>query len=415
MKVVPLPRASLGDYAPFVGFEAVDRLRESVADLQGLRVCHVSSTPYGGGVAELLYTMVPLMRDLGLSTDWFVLDRDDDFFTITKILHNALQGMGAEWLPEMTEKYFFVNRHNAESFVNDYDFVIVHDPQPAAMPMFMDRAQQKKGRWVWRCHLDLSSPVHEAWQFMAGLLDYYDGAIFTTEAYVPDDLVVPGFIIAPSIDPTNPKNIPLALEIAESVIARYGVDPKKPYLLQVSRFDPWKDPLGVIEAYLVAKGAVQDLQLVLIGSMAEDDPEGFHYFQKASERAEGLVDVFLLTNAHGIGNIGVNAFQVGADVVLQKSIREGFGLTVSEALWKAKPVVAGNVGGIPLQITDGVSGFLVNSVEECAERVLLLLNNPDLGERVGRAGRDTVRERFLTPRHILDYVELFKTLEARGD
>ncbi|MBU1669534.1 MAG: glycosyltransferase [Actinobacteria bacterium] len=410
LKAVPLPRSSLDDYAPFVGFEAVEVLRAEASDLEGSRVLHISSTPYGGGVAELLYTIVPLMRDLGLDADWFVLDRDDDFFTVTKILHNALQGMGAEWVPEMTEKYFAVNEANAEAFLNDYEFVIVHDPQPAAIPMFLDRSSGRLGQWVWRCHLDLSAPVVEAWRFIEGLLDHYSAAVFTTAAYIPEDLGIPGFIIAPSIDPTSPKNIPLSLEIAASVVARYGVDPAKPYLLQVSRFDPWKDPIGVIEAYLLARAAIPDLQLVLIGSMAEDDPEGFYYFQKASRRAEGLDGVFLLTNAHGIGNVGVNAFQVAADVVLQKSIREGFGLTVSEALWKGKAVVAGNVGGIPLQVSDGTSGFLVDSVEECAEKVLLLLNDPGLRESFGRAGRETVRRGFLTTRHVLDYLHLFKSL-----
>lgn len=410
MEQVPLPVAFLDDYSPFAGFEAVEQVRDAAEALRGVGVLHVSSTPYGGGVAELLHSIVPLMRDVGLRADWLVMDRDDEFFTITKIIHNALQGMGAAWVPEMAGKYMECNRSCAGSIPRGYDFTIVHDPQPAAIPGFLAESSARAGHWIWRCHIDISDPVREAWEFISSRLGHYDAAIFTSEAYAPTDIDVPIAIIPPSIDPTSPKNIALGLEVAQSVVARYGVDPNRPLLLQVSRFDPWKDPIGVIDAYEIAREEFSDLQLVLIGSMAADDPEGFHYYKKASERAEGVPDVHLLTNANGIGNIGVNAFQVASSVVLQKSLREGFGLTVSEALWKSKAVVAGNVGGIPLQVEDGVSGFLVDSIEECADRIAVLLREPDTRERMGLAGRAKVLERFLTPRHLLDYLQLFSQL-----
>ncbi|MDD5747783.1 MAG: glycosyltransferase [Actinomycetota bacterium] len=412
MECVPVPRASLDDYAPFVGFDAIKRIRNIGRDLEGARVLHISSTPYGGGVAELLQALVPLMKDIGLDVTWQVMDKDTDFFTITKILHNALQGMGAIWVPEMETKYMESNRLNAKDITGDFDFVVVHDPQPAAIASILDEGSGRKGKWIWRCHLDLSNPMPEAWSFMKSLLDSYDAAIFTTSVYAPSDLDVHIEVFPPSIDPVSPKNLPLGKEVVNTVVSGYGIDLNRPLLVQVSRFDPWKDPLGVIGAFEIVKSEIPTLQLVFLGSMAIDDPEGFHYYRVTAERAKDVPDVFLLTNTQGIGNIAVNAFQLAADVVVQKSIREGFGLVVSEALWKRKAVVAGNVGGIPLQIEDGVSGFLVNSIEECAEKVLFFLNNPEARESMGRAGRERVRERFLTPRNLENYLEMFKRMSS---
>lgn len=425
MQRVPVGRGSLNDYAPFVGYEKIEEVREMAARLKGARVLHINSTPYGGGVAELLYYLIPLMTDVGLEVEWRVLERDDGFFTITKALHNSLQGMRGLWSRAMASSYLAKSVQYAERFSGEFDFVVVHDPQPMAIPSLARELSPVAdgARWIWRCHVDLTDPDPEAWQFLSSFLDPYDSAIVSNARYVPEGMDVPVKVIAPSIDPLSPKNFELGPEVVGAVVTQYGLDTRKPMVVQVSRFDPWKDQIGVITAVEMAKQEVPDLQLVLIGSMAEDDPEGFHYYQKAADRAGEYDDMFLLTNMQGIGNIGVNAFQRAADVVLQKSLREGFGLTVSEALWKGKAVIGGDTGGIPSQVIDGVTGFLVESVEQCVDRMLYLLDNPGIGERTGLRGREHVRDNFLTPRNLVDYLSLFLELsrdasqpgEAGGD
>jgi trehalose synthase len=412
---VPVGEKSIEDYIEYVGTEQIERIKETAGTLSGLRVLHLSSTPYGGGVAELLNSLVPLMNCLGLDAHWQVLERDDGFFTITKILHNSLQGMGAEWTPELAEAYITKSREYAKSFKGSYDIVVIHDPQPAVIAGLLEEESRRSGAWIWRCHLDLSAPDPEALKLLNSLMTHcYECVIFTSAKFIPRDLQVDSTLMAPSIDPLNPKNMPLDPEVVREAVARYGLKPAPPMVVQVSRFDPWKDPLGVIDAVEIARQTVPDLQLVFIGSMANDDPEGYHYYRKTAERAADVPGVLLLTNVDGIGNLGVNAFQRAADVVLQKSIREGFGLTISEALWKSRAVVAGNVGGIPLQVEDGVNGFLVDSIEECADRIVRLLGDPEERERFGRAGRVKVRQQFLTTRHLEDYLNLFKRLSSAG-
>ena len=410
---VPLGIRSIDDYREYVGSEPVERIIKKAGELAGLRVLHLSSTPYGGGVAELLNALIPLKRSLGLDVHWQVLEPDEDFFTLTKILHNSLQGMGAEWTTEMAEAYIARSRGYAQSVRGHYDVVVVHDPQPAVIAGLLETQSKRHGAWVWRCHLDLTAPDPEALKLMKSLLRHcYECAVFTSPKFVPRGLRVPSRIIAPSIDPLSPKNMPMDSNVVDDAVARYGVNPKLPLAVQVSRFDPWKDPIGVIEAVEIARETFPDLQLVLIGSMANDDPEGYHYYQKTAHRAASMRSVVLLTNVDGIGNLGVNAFQRAADVVIQKSTREGFGLTISEALWKSRAVVAGNVGGIPMQIEDGSNGFLVNSVEECAERIVHLLRDPEERERFGREGRVRVTRQFLTTRHLEDYLDLFGRLSS---
>lgn len=416
MQRVPVGRSSLNDYAPFVGYEKIEEVRQLASRLKGARVLHINSTPYGGGVAELLYYMIPLMTDVGLEVEWRVLERDDGFFTITKALHNSLQGMRGLWSRAMASSYLAKSVQYAERFSGDFDFIIVHDPQPMAIPALARELSPVAdgAKWIWRCHLDLTDPDPEAWQFLSSFVEPFSAIVVSNSSYVHPKIERPIRVIAPSIDPLSPKNFELGFEVVSSVVTQYGIDTRKPMVLQVSRFDPWKDQIGVITAIEMARREVPDLQLVLIGSMAEDDPEGFHYYQKAADRAEECEDVFLLTNMQGIGNIGVNAFQRAADVVLQKSLREGFGLTVSEALWKGRAVIGGNTGGIPLQIIDGENGFLVESVEQCAEQVLYLLDNPGVRERLGRKGRDSVRAGFLTPRNLVDYLSLFLEISDGG-
>jgi len=412
---VPLGEKSIDDYVDCVEVEQVERIKEKAHELSGLRVLHLSSTPYGGGVAELLNALIPLMKNVGLDVRWQVLERDDEFFTVTKILHNSLQGMGAEWTAEMADAYIARSREYAKDFKDSYDIVVVHDPQPAVLAGLLEEQSRRNGAWIWRCHLDLSAPDPEAMELLNSLLTYcYEIAIFTSRKFIPRDLRVEPVLMAPSIDPLNPKNMPMEPSVVRDAVERYGVDPTLPMVVQVSRFDPWKDPLGVINAVEIAREMVPDLQLVFIGSMANDDPEGYHYYQKTAERAAAMPGVLLLTNVDGIGNLGVNAFQRAADVVVQKSIREGFGLTISEALWKSKAVVAGNVGGIPLQVDDGINGYLVDGVEECAERMVELLNDPKKRERFGRSGRAKVKKKFLTPRHLEDYLDLFQRFSESG-
>jgi len=410
MQNVVLTSKSLADYAPVVGDDVIADIEQLALPLQGARVIHISSTAYGGGVAEMLHTLIPLMRSAGLDAEWRVISGYDEFFTVTKNMHNALQGMALELTPAMRATYLHANVDNAVYFEDGFDFVIVHDPQPA--PLRMLRSTDS-GRWIWRCHIDLTAANPEYWGFLRPFVQMYDAAIFTMPSYVKSDLDIGKIaIIPPAIDPLSPKNAPMSIADAHRIVELYGVNPGSPLLVQVSRFDPWKDPLGVIEAYRGVKREIPDVQLVMIGSMAHDDPEGMEYYQRTKDYADNDPNVHLLSNLDGIGNVEVNAFQNVATVVLQKSLREGFGLTVAEGLWKNKPVVGGNVGGIPLQIEDGKSGFLVSSIEECIDRTLELMHNPVLANQMGAYGREEVRQKFLSTSNLRNYLRLFNDLSG---
>lgn len=411
---VPTTPKSIEAYRPVIGDERTEEILALAADLRGARVLHVNATAFGGGVAEILNTMIPLMNDIGLVADWQVIKGADEFFNITKAMHNSLQGMYYDWTPAAREIWLNYNKLNADLLDDSYDYVVIHDPQPAAILSFLDERQgSHRGKWVWRCHIDLTAAQVQVWDFLRPHVEKYDGAIFTLPAYVKDDLTGPAiFSVPPAIDPLSPKNVDLPLETANAILERYGVDPKRPMITQISRFDPWKDPLGVIDCYRASKREFPDLQLVMIASMASDDPEGWDWYERTVRRAGEDFDIHILSNLNGVGNIEVNAFQRTARVVIQKSIREGFGLVVSEALWKGRPVVAGNVGGIPLQIENGKTGFLVNSAEECTERLLFLLRNPARGDEMGALGVEFVRDRFLTTRYLRDYLNIFRQLSG---
>ncbi|HEY1331873.1 MAG TPA: glycosyltransferase [Actinomycetota bacterium] len=411
LTTVPVPPRRVDDLIETAGEQAVEGLRAAAAPLAGCRLLQINSTAFGGGVAELLFTQVALLNDLGIDTRWRVIEGSDDFFWITKAIHNALQGAEVPWTPKMRSTYLDQVRFNAETWDDDYDFVIIHDPQPAAILSILEEAGTRGGRWAWRCHIDLTAAFEPVWDFFAPFVDRYDAAVFTLQEFVRPGLHHPRIVaVPPSIDPTSPKNCWLGHSTIYEVLTRYGVDRSRPIALQVSRFDPWKDPLGVIDAYRLAKQEVTDLQLVMIASMASDDPEGMHWFQLTEEHRDGDPDVFLLTNLQGVGNLEVNAFQQASTVIVQKSLREGFGLVVSEGMWKERPVIGGNVGGIRLQIEDGESGFLVDSVSECAERLVGLVADPAERTRMGRAARERVRERFLTPRELVDYLQMLASL-----
>ena len=408
MQKVTLSTKSLADYAPVVGEDVIAELERLAKPLQGARVVHISSTAYGGGVAEMLHTLVPLMRNVGLDAEWRIISGNDEFFGVTKAMHNALQGMGLELTPAMRAAYLHSNVDNAVYFEDDFDFVIVHDPQPAPLRRL---SSGHDGKWIWRCHIDLTAANPEYWNFLRPYVEAYDAAIFTMQQYVKQDLRIGKIaLVPPAIDPLSPKNAPMTDEDSRRVVQMYGVDPDRPSLVQVSRFDPWKDPLGVIDVYRGVKKEFPDVQLVMVGSMAHDDPEGMEYYQRTKDYAEEDPDIHLLSNLDGVGNVEVNAFQRTATVVLQKSLREGFGLTVAEGLWKNKPVIGGNVGGIPLQIQEGVTGYLVSSVEECTERVLELMRHPDLSTAMGERGHEEVRQKFLSTANLRNYLNLFNDL-----
>ena len=413
---VPVTPKTLTNYRPIVGDAAVDEIRRLAGPLRGAGVLHLNATAFGGGVAEILSALIPLLNDLGLKADWQIISGADEFFAVTKAIHNGLQGMFVPWTPAMRDTWLHYNRLNANLMDGEYDFVVVHDPQPAGvLALALERGRPKVGKWVWRCHIDLTAAQPELWDFLRPFLAPYDAAVFTLKQYAKEDVPTPRvFCLPPAIDPLSPKNVPLAPNTVEAILSRYAIDPHRPLLAQVSRFDPWKDPLGVIDAYRVVKREVPEVQLVLVASMAHDDPEGWSYYERTARRAGEDMDIQILTNLTGAGNVEVNAIQTAARVVVQKSLREGFGLVVSEALWKGRPVVAGNVGGIPLQVLDGQTGYLANSRAECAERILHLLRHPKEADGMGAAGREHVRANFLITRYLCDHLKMFTAL-ASGD
>jgi trehalose synthase len=308
----------------------------------------------------------------------------------------------------MKKIYLEYNEANAQRLDLHHEFVVIHDPQPAAI---ISHQKIRVGKWIWRCHIDLSTPNPEFMNFLLPIMFQYDSLIFTMEQYVPEPLKSrKAAIIPPSIDPLSDKNKPLSEEVVLSIIDKYGIDPEKPIITQVSRFDPWKDPLGVIDAYRIVKKEMPNVQLLLIASMARDDPEGWTYYEKTTRHAADDLDIHLLTDLKGVGDIEVNAFQRASDVIIQKSLREGFSLSATEALWKEVPVVGGNVGGIPLQVIDGVNGFLVNNVQEAAERTLYLLKHPAEAKKMGAKGKEHVLKNFLITRHLEDYLKLLVSL-----
>ncbi|HDQ73579.1 MAG TPA: glycosyltransferase [Chloroflexi bacterium] len=401
----------LDDYQLIVGDEVIAEIKALAKPLEGARVVHVNATAFGGGVAEMLYTLAPLMNDVGIETEWQVIQGADEFYTVTKICHNGLQGMVVPFTDEMKDIWRRYNEMNAQYFEGDYDFVVIHDPQPAAM---LHYTEGKGGdHWAWRCHIDTSHPNPAYWDFFAPYINAYEAGIFTMEQYVGPGVSFEHLaIIPPRIDPLSPKNVPIAMERARDIVKRFGIDVDRPLITQVSRFDPWKDPLGVIDAYRIVKEQMPEVQLALVGSMASDDPEGWSYLDKTIRHAGEDFNIHILHNFHGVGALEVDAFQTVSDVVIQKSTREGFGLVVTEALWKGVPVVGGNVGGIPLQILDGETGFLVDTVEECAEKTLYLLQHPNERAQMGNAGREHVRQHFLSPHHLADYLRLFNQMRG---
>ncbi|HEU0028220.1 MAG TPA: glycosyltransferase [Ktedonobacterales bacterium] len=407
---VDVGKRSLRAYRGIVPDETLEELREAAAPLRNLRVLHLNATPYGGGVSELLRSVVPLLNDLGLRAKWQVISGGERFFHATKAIHNGLQGSARRITPDETAAYELTSRENAARLEVGGDIVVVHDPQPVALLSMRGKGD---ARWIWRCHIDTSAPNPQVWDFMRGYLSGYDVAVFTMPEFVPPDLPIARVeVIPPAIDPLSPKNLPLAERTARQIITWIGVELDSPLVTQVARFDPWKDPLGVIAAYRLVRQWIPNLQLALVGSMALDDPEGWDIYNQLVDMSQKDPLVHVFSNYTGVGNIEVNAFQRLSDVIIQKSVREGFGLVVSEALWKGTPVVAGRAGGIPLQMADGAGGLLVESPEECAEAVLKLMRDREGAAEMAKRGQDRVRERFLLPRLLLDELRLMAATAA---
>jgi len=388
-------------YAKQVGEEMVAAVIQAARPLYGLRLLHVNATFHGGGVAGMLHSLVPLMNDVGINADWSLLYGDPSLFQVTKKLHNALQGEEVSLCEGDLANYLRVNEAFARySPITGHDVIIVHDPQP--LPMI--RYVQRDTPWVWRCHIDISTPYESVWEALKPFILRYDGVAVSSEAFRKPDLPVETHIIAPAIDPLSELNRDLSPDEVERKLAQYAVPRDKPLLVQISRFDKWKDPLGVLEVFERIRKSV-DCRLVMMGNMANDDPEGPEIFARVLSKVEGQEDVHLFTHTDPLF---VNALQRAAAVVFQMSQREGFGLTVSEALWKRTPVVATDVGGIPLQVIDGQTGYLVQpgDYEQAAERAVRIIEDRELRERLGAQGRMHVRLKFLVPRLLLDWLRV---------
>lgn len=393
--------------------ERTDNARKLAQHLRGLRILQLNATPYGGGVAELLSSLIPLERGLGIDVDWGVIVAEPAFFALTKRLHNALQGAPEFHVAEDERAaYLRHNEHVADAIRGRYDVVIVHDPQPAPVRLLVADAG---ARWIWRVHIDLSAYNPQALAFLLEHVDGYEAFVFTMPEFVPEPLDRSRVrCFAPAIDPMSPKNMPLPDDLRDRIVRWTGVQLDRPILTQVSRFDPWKDPLGVIRVYRELRKKHDRLQLALLGSMALDDPEGWSIYQQITTEVEDDPDVHVASNFTGIGNLEVNAFQSASTVVIQKSIREGFGLIVSETLWKGTPIVAGRTGGIPLQMADGEGGYLVSREHDWVAHIDELLSNPDEARRIGALGRERVRKDFLITRLLEDELRLIADLASSG-
>ncbi|MEW6324250.1 MAG: glycosyltransferase [Nitrospirota bacterium] len=398
----------LEDYIPVVGQPVIDELSLLAGHLEGKSVQNINSTAVGGGVAEILTRMMLLLKQLGVNARWNVIKGDEKFFIITKKFHNGLHGVPVELTDEEYAYFLDVNRQNAAS-MEFADIVLVHDPQPVAL---IEKRNSIGKNWIWRCHIDFSRPDPTIWKFMESYIKAYDAAIFSSPVFVRT-LPITQVLIPPSIDPLSDKNKELPEDTINAVFARFGIDRSRPVVTQISRFDYLKDPIGVIQAYKLAKKRI-DCQLVLAGGGATDDPEGPMIMEQVKQEAEKDKDIFVLFLPPA-SDIEINALQRGSTIVLQKSKREGFGLTVSEALWKARPVIAGAVGGIPLQITHKKSGILTYSIEGTAHWIRQLLNEPEFAQELGNNGREHVKNNFLITRHIRDYMLLFVSLFHKGD
>jgi trehalose synthase len=401
--------ANIEDYIPIVGQSTYDELQLLARKLNGKKMQHINSTAVGGGVAEILTRMIPLLNQLEVKSKWDVIKGDEKFFNITKKMHNALHGVDVEFSKDDFDYFTEINRNNAKEMELDGDFIFVHDPQPIAL---VEKRRLRRRKWAWRCHIDFTRPQEDVMSFLQGFIEKYDASVFSAPAFARQ-LSIPQMLISPSIDPLAEKNKDLPQETIDSIVTGFGVDINRPIVTQISRFDYLKDPLGVIKVYKKVK-KYSDCQLVLAGGGATDDPEGKKVLDEVFEASEGDPDIHVLFLPPS-SDIEINALQRASDVILQKSLKEGFGLTVAEALWKGKPVIAGAVGGIPLQIKHQYSGLLSYSIDGTAYYLKQLLNEQRYAKELGINGKSHIKENFLITRHLRDYLLLFILLLNEGD
>jgi trehalose synthase len=406
---VPPPPPHLDDYGSIVGQGNIDSLRFLARDLKGKTVKMVNSTAVGGGVAEMLNRLVPLLNEVEVGTHWDVITGGNDFFEVTKAFHNALQGSKYQLTQQARDTFLMYNEQNMQRMQFGEDMIVIHDPQPAAL---VRTRKDTKAHWVWRCHIDLSHPNAEVWDFLRPWIEQYDAAIFSAQSFTRQ-LPILQYLFYPCIDPLSEKNKDLEESTVQAVCDQFGVDRKRPILTQVSRFDRAKDPVGVIQAYKLAKKYV-DCQLVMAGGGAKDDPEGAMVLEEVKAAAGNDPDIIILDLPPWCA-LEINSLQRASTIVIQKSIKEGFGLTVTEALWKGKPTIAGAVGGIPNQIIHKLTGVLVHSIEGCAYQIRYLLTHPEFAQRLGNNGREHVKENFLMTTNVKRWLLLFRILNGHRD
>jgi trehalose synthase len=399
----------LRDYAELVGQGTIDELRALASHLEGKEIQNINSTAVGGGVAEILSRMIPLLREMGVNARWDVIKGDEQFYSTTKKMHNGLHGVEVAISPEEWEHFLQTNRQNASEMSFARDITYIHDPQPIGL---VERKSEIGSKWLWRCHIDVTNPRPELMALLDPYIQQYDAAVFSAPAFA-QALSIPQVLIAPSIDPLADKNKELPQSVIDSILERFGIDRDRPIVTQISRFDYLKDPVGVIKVYKMVKRHL-DCQLVLAGGGATDDPEGMQVLQEVRTAAADDPDIHVLFLPPS-SDIEINALQRASAVVMQKSLKEGFGLTVSEALWKGRPVIATAVGGIPLQIAHRYSGMLSHSIEGTAHYLKQLLQEPEFAEKLGKNGKEHVRTNFLITRHIRDYLLLFLSVYHEGD
>ncbi|MBE3118157.1 MAG: glycosyltransferase [Acidobacteria bacterium] len=401
--------SKIRDYVPIVGESTIEELFLLAERLKGKIIQNINSTAVGGGVAEILIRMLPLLQDLGVNASWGVIKGDEKFFHITKKMHNALHGVDASIGRDELDYFIDVNRQNTQEIMADADILFIHDPQPIALVEQKDTLGRK---WIWRCHIDFTNPKKDVWDFLKNYIERFDCAVFSAPAF-SRPLAIRQVLISPSIDPLSEKNRELSDDLVNGICERFNIDRGRPVITQISRFDYLKDPVGVIRAYKMVKKHL-DCQLVLAGGGATDDPEGMKVLEEVHREAENDPDIFVLFLPPG-SDIEINALQRASDIVLQKSLREGFGLTVAEGLWKGKPVIASAVGGIPLQIAHKYSGILTHSIEGTAYWIKQLLNEPEYAAKLGVNGREHIKYNYLITRHIRDYLLLFLSLYEQKD
>ena len=410
-----LTQNALDNYRSIVGEDRIDEIQRLAAPLKGLRVLHLSVTAFGTGVAELLNAAVPLFSDLGLECRWQVVRPAEEFAAANKALYRALAGAGEAWSPEMSEVWLRYSAMNAELLVDPFDVIVVHDPQPAAIRAFVPEAARANTRWVLHSHLDLSSAETEAWALLRSHIEPYNAIVFEADSFVHPDLrAVPITIIRPAIDPLGPRNMELSPEAMHPILRRYSIDPERPLLCQISPCDPGSDLLGVIDVHDRVRRQVNDLQTVLVVANPPQDPDSIAYFDATVRKSMEYSDVHILRGMSEVGNVEVNALQRAADVVVQKGLRKGFGLWISDAQWKERPVVTARTGGLKQQVLDGETGFLADNTEEFAERVATLLQDRVLAQRLGENGHRHVAEQFLITRFVADGLRLLTDLTWEG-